>query len=260
MFFGKPRSVMKLRHASAMAVDTIRHALAHPELPDRYQALVGTTCSLQSFRTLFAHDGESARQLIGLARDMRSATGQGLSSAEKMLMECMVSVAWTCEYCAYEAGAHKLKNCSAVDTWPPAAHSTGVVLGMLCDHAVESLEFPARPRDSFASKRRAAAFDILTHAAALFDLPEALALARRTILTASSGDAYAAVSFIESYFSSRANRSLPKDIVRELRAVPKTANNRSTVYVALNMLVESGIISELEALDRMDNWKSKHYR
>jgi len=40
--------------------------------------------------------------------------------------------------------------------------------------------------------------------------------------------------------------------------VAETTDSRSTATGALNVLV--GEISDMEALDRLDDWKDKHYR
>jgi len=40
----------------------------------------------------------------------------------------------------------------------------------------------------------------------------------------------------------------------------ETTDSRSTATGALNVLVETGEISDMEALDRLDDWKDKHHR
>jgi hypothetical protein len=42
--------------------------------------------------------------------------------------------------------------------------------------------------------------------------------------------------------------------------VAETTDRRSTATGALNVLVETGEISDLQALDRIDDWKERHYR
>ncbi|MBU6400492.1 MAG: hypothetical protein KGS61_09255 [Verrucomicrobia bacterium] len=46
--------------------------------------------------------------------------------------------------------------------------------------------------------------------------------------------------------------------IQELLALAQQTNSRSTAVGALNALVETGVISEFEALDRLDDWKGKH--
>ena len=45
-----------------------------------------------------------------------------------------------------------------------------------------------------------------------------------------------------------------------LLTVAETTDSRSTATGALNVLVETGEISDMEALDRLDDWKDKHHR
>jgi Fe2+ or Zn2+ uptake regulation protein len=48
------------------------------------------------------------------------------------------------------------------------------------------------------------------------------------------------------------------DLIERLLVLAERATSRSTVFQALNALVETGVISELGALSRMDEWKDKH--
>jgi hypothetical protein len=43
-----------------------------------------------------------------------------------------------------------------------------------------------------------------------------------------------------------------------LLALAEQTDSRSTAFGALNALVETGKISEFQALDRLDDWKSRH--
>lgn len=48
------------------------------------------------------------------------------------------------------------------------------------------------------------------------------------------------------------------NFTKELLSLAERTDSRSTAFNALNALVETGTISEFEALDRMDDWKSRH--
>lgn len=52
---------------------------------------------------------------------------------------------------------------------------------------------------------------------------------------------------------------MPDDIVNGLWVVAEKTDSRSTATEALNVLVEAGDMSEFEALDRISDWKEKHY-
>jgi hypothetical protein len=47
-------------------------------------------------------------------------------------------------------------------------------------------------------------------------------------------------------------------MVGELLTLAETTDSRSTAFSALNALVETGTICEFEALDRLDDWKSRN--
>jgi hypothetical protein len=69
-----------------------------------------------------------------------------------------------------------------------------------------------------------------------------------------------AIIFLEDYFKAREAMEVPDDIRTALLTVAETTDSRSTATGALNVLVETGEISDMEALDRLDDWKDKHHR
>jgi hypothetical protein len=69
-----------------------------------------------------------------------------------------------------------------------------------------------------------------------------------------------AIIFLEDYIKAREGMEVPDDIHTALLTVAKTTDSRSTATGALNVLVETGEISDMEALDRLDDWKQEHYR
>ena len=48
------------------------------------------------------------------------------------------------------------------------------------------------------------------------------------------------------------------DLVTALLGVAERTRSRSIAFGALNFLVETGTISEFQALDRMDAWKERN--
>jgi len=89
------------------------------------------------------------------------------------------------------------------------------------------------------------------------DLPEVVTLARKSLKKAKSIESRQAADFLNKYFK---ERGLAQDdpIVDELLSLAAATDSRSTVFSALDVLVETGTISEFEAIDLMDDWKSKH--
>jgi hypothetical protein len=68
-----------------------------------------------------------------------------------------------------------------------------------------------------------------------------------------------AFPFLTGYYVSR-DESPTGEIVDKLLALSQAANSRTVVFGALNVLVETGVIGELEALPQLDDWKEKHWR
>jgi hypothetical protein len=113
---------------------------------------------------------------------------------------------------------------------------------------------------NFAGARRGQSFEILGIAGRLFDLPEALDMARQALHRSRSQTVRGAIIFLEDYFKAREGMEVPYDIHTALLTVAETTDSRSTATGALNVLVETGEISDMEALDRLDDWKDKHNR
>lgn len=131
------------------------------------------------------------------------------------------------------------------------------VLRDLHDFALACFAFK-RPRDSFGGKRRGYAYEILGHVGRMADLPDVVTMARQSLKKAKSVESRQAADFLKQYFTAR--DIVPDDtIIDELLSLAATADSRSTVFGALNALVETGAISESEAISRLDDWKTKQY-
>jgi Fe2+ or Zn2+ uptake regulation protein len=89
------------------------------------------------------------------------------------------------------------------------------------------------------------------------DLPEVVTMARKSLKQANSVESRQAADFLKQYFT---ERDIPQDdtIIDELLSLAERTDSRSTVFSALDALVENGAICEFEAMSRMDDWKSKH--
>jgi len=154
----------------------------------------------------------------------------------------------------------RIPDLAAADALIPDLRRSILIVAELRDYALECLRFNARPRDAFAGARRGQSFEILGIAGRLFDLPEALDMARQALRRSRSQTVRGAIIFLEDYFKAREGMEVPDDIHTALLTVAETTDSRSTATGALNVLVETGEISDMEALDRLDDWKDKHYR
>jgi hypothetical protein len=208
--------------------------------------------------TRLACDTGKVRELIAIARAIRDATGPGRSIAEQKIMDTLKGITRTCCSVLEEAGVPPIPDLAAADALIPDLRRSILIVAELRDYALECLRFSARSRDAFAGARRGQSFEILGIAGRLFDLPEALDMARQALRR--SQTVRGAIIFLEDYFKAREGMEMPDDIHTALLTVAETTDSRSTATGALNVLVETGEISDMEALSRLDNWKDKHYR
>lgn len=126
----------------------------------------------------------------------------------------------------------------------------------LRDVALELSHF-TKPRDTFATKRKARALGILRCLSATYEIPEAYALSL-DFLKSKRGDAvFAAVEFLEYHANSR-NMPLPANVIDLLNTIVSKTKDRSVAVSALNLQVKTGHITELTALSRIDAWKEQH--
>jgi hypothetical protein len=82
-------------------------------------------------------------------------------------------------------------------------------------------------------------------------------LARQTIKTGGA-DAMGAIAFLEAYFNAR-KESPDADLKTALLGFARRTDRRGLATAALNVLVETGAIGEMEACDRIDDWKTEHW-
>jgi len=154
-------------------------------------------------------------------------------------------------------GSQRTPSFPATPEVAPEWQAIWLVLRALHDFALTCFDC-CRPRDAFAGHRRALAFDVLAQVGTLVDLQDALEKARQALRKTQSVESRQAATLLEEYFQTR-NLSPDDGTVSDLLSLAEIAASRSTVFHALNALVESGVISEFEALDRVDAWKSKRH-
>lgn len=84
-----------------------------------------------------------------------------------------------------------------------------------------------------------------------------MSLARQALRKARSVEARQAAEFLKRYLAGRDQS--PDDATTEaLLALAERTDTRSTAFSALDALVETGTISEFEAMNRLDAWESRH--
>ena len=251
---------MKSGRKFQLLIADIRDALADVARENRYADLFHVTRELVRFEDELARDIGEVRELLAVARAIRNATGPGRSVAEQKIMDTLKSIAWICYSVLEKANVPRIPDLAPADALIPRLRRSVLIVAELRDYALECLRFNARPRDAFAGARRGESFEILGIAGRLFDLLEALDMARQALRRSRSQTVRGGIIFLEDYFKAREGMEVPDDIHAALLAVAQTTDSRSTATGALNVLVETGEISDMEALDRLDDWKDRHYR
>ena len=112
-------------------------------------------------------------------------------------------------------------------------------------------------RDAFAGKRRGYSIQILESLSNYFEIPEFMELCSKSISSKSKNEFLDSIECLKDYCIERdevPNIELISIIDKRIR---KT-KNRVEATSGLNLQVETGLISEFEALSRLDEWKEKN--
>jgi hypothetical protein len=251
--------LMKRRPKFELLITDIRKALADPTGKDRVMQLQYSTWNLRQFDETIAADIGKARLLVDVAVAARDSTGPGRAVAEEQILCCMEAVVDIACRQLEDMSIGRIPDHHALDGLPGSVRLSAQIAGLLCDYAMDCLQHEVAARDPTAGLRRALAFQILAMANGCFKLPDVLDFARQALRRNRSQEVCGAIAFLEGYFKARNELPVPEDIVQGLLAVAEQTDIRSTAVGALNALVETGIISEMEALDRLDDWKQERY-
>ena len=246
---------MKRRRKFELLLRDLWRLLADATRAERYSELWLAVWNLTDFTEELTREPTKLGQLLEFAHALRASAGPGRQVAEERLMEYLIHVAGQCLDRLEAAGFQRVPGFPATNEVAPEWQATWLVLRALHDFALTCFDF-SRPRDAFAGRRRGLAFDLLGRVGTLIDLPEVLVKARQALRKAQSVESRQAAAFLEQYFRAR-NLSPDDATVTDLLSLAEKATSRSIAVQALNALVETNTISEFEALDRMDDWKSK---
>lgn len=243
----------------AAAIAALRQGLAEPTMEDRALRLYLAVRELLDDDG-FLDDPGRTQEVLDTARGFRGATGAGLAHAEETLLRGLAdAVLRWCQGLGEDDGLEPFVDLAAVGAVEEDFRLGVGIVAAICAFALETLRAVARPRDPLAGVRRAHAFGILGAAAGLCDVSEALPLAREALRRNRRQEVVGALDFVEQYFAAREGLRLPAAVTAEVRAVAAKTTSRGIAVAALNVLVELGVISEFEALDRIDRWKARHY-
>lgn len=126
----------------------------------------------------------------------------------------------------------------------------------LVSFASEIFKFK-KERDNFNNKRKSLLFGILGNICNYYNVPEALELCLLSLKSKKKTLILAALEFQENYCR---NREVPlrSEIIDILDRIIIQTKDYSVAVGALDLLVKTGNISEIEALSRIDEWKEKN--
>ncbi|MEA3548802.1 MAG: hypothetical protein U9R66_14210 [Thermodesulfobacteriota bacterium] len=113
------------------------------------------------------------------------------------------------------------------------------------------------PRDAFNSKRKSLALELIGKVAVYYDIPEAYELCTAALQSKKKSLVLAALEFYEIHWHGQ-DRSLSPELITQLNEIISKTKDRSVAVTALNLQVEAGVASELEALSRIDDWKERN--
>jgi hypothetical protein len=235
----------------------IRKYAADETLANRDILLGRSAWQVSRFIQELMTDTDKMKLLLETLRVLRESAGPGKCRAEEEMLKILQRVAWECAGWLQEAGmTREVCRTAGLQSSDAKLQPRCAVLTLLAAFGRECFEF-SRPRESFAGERRSLAFEILAVVGGLIDLPDIVELARQTVKKCRA-DALGALTFLEAYLGAREDTP-DEDLKAALLAFAKRSKRRGLAVGALNVLVETGSISEFEACGRIDEWKTEHW-
>ncbi len=113
------------------------------------------------------------------------------------------------------------------------------------------------PRDAFSGTRKGYAIDLLGKLSDYFEFPEFIEISKKALREKSKQQFFDTIQALEMYFKKR-NTTPDEEIVNRIEKRFEKAKTRSEAVGCLSFLVNTGVISELGALDSIDEWKEKN--
>jgi len=113
------------------------------------------------------------------------------------------------------------------------------------------------PRESFSGKRKGFAIELLGNLTDYFEFPEFIQICKKALKEKSKLQFFETIQALEIYFKKR-NIEPDEEIINRINKRFEKAKTRSEAVGCLSFLVNTGVISEFEALDRIDEWKEKN--
>lgn len=113
------------------------------------------------------------------------------------------------------------------------------------------------PRESFSGKRKGYAIDLLGNLAEYFDFPDFIEICKKALKEKSKNQFFDTLQALEMYYNKR-EIEVDEEIINLIDKRFSKAKTRSEAVGCLSFQVNTGVISEFGALDRIDEWKEKN--
>ena len=146
------------------------------------------------------------------------------------------------------------------DTKPHFKRSTKTKEGKIAEALikfVQEIYTIKLDRDAFSGKRRGYAIEILQSVSDYFDTPEFMELCTKSIKSKSKNEFLACVESLKMYYSERKDELLNEDIISIVEKRVDKTKDRVELIGGLTLLVDTGVISELGALSKRDEWRER---
>ncbi len=112
-------------------------------------------------------------------------------------------------------------------------------------------------RDAFAGKRRGFSLRILENLSDFFEVPELMELCLKSVKNKSKNEFLRSIDCLLGYYLER-NETPSEEIIEIIDKRIEKTKHRGEAVSGLNLQVETGLISEFEALSRLDEWEEKN--
>jgi hypothetical protein len=235
----------------------VNRCLEHPDSAGKDE-LVMLGYGIYDVGNQLVYDAGRLRLLIVTLKKLRDSRGSGRANFEKQVMKHLWYL--TLSACGewVEAGLAPRSLLTLPEEVPAAQRPAFEFLQELYRYAIDCLTF-SRPRDSLSGPRRSVSFLILGGSLRVVELPESVFDEVRRILESARGNTVrGALEFCETYYGLQPD-GVPDAMETVLLQMVEKTKSRSNAVGALNVLVECGNISELEALHCIDAWKERNY-
>lgn len=107
-------------------------------------------------------------------------------------------------------------------------------------------------------ERRSNALKTISELLDYYVIKDARALLLKSIESKGNKEQYAALEALANYYD-LSESELDKQLIEKLNTIIDETDDQNTAMSCLEILVNTGVIDEMEAMNRMDNWKDEYW-